>query len=275
MTRSEIRKLQRLLLPRDYRVLDSVDTYRLLTTRHIQRLHFDVPHSTPVAAARACSRVVARLRELGVLRSLERRIGGVRAGSAGFVWYVGPAGERLLRATAAGGSRGRRNYGEPSRHFVDHTLAVADLAVQTTEITRHGDVELLEIEAEPASWRQALSSHGTVRWLKPDLRLVTATTAYEHHWFVEVDLATEHLPVIRRQCAAYQTYRATGRYQSEHSLFPIVLWVTPDDTRTIAIRRCILRDPALDDALFQVCSRFEYAAHLDVTAHATAPGDDP
>jgi hypothetical protein len=119
---------------------------------------------------------------------------------------------------------------------------------------------VLQVEAEPASWQQSLSPQGTLQWLKPDLRLVTASGDYEHHWFIEADMATEHLPVIRRQCAAYQAYRATGRYQAAHGLFPAVLWVVPGPARAAAIRAAVGAAPGLDPALFRVCTATEYLA---------------
>ena len=231
MTRSDVANLRDRLTDRDLAVLQDVAKFRLLTTRQIQRLHFDTAHATPVAAARACNRTLARLRDARVLRALERRIGGVRAGSAGFVWYLGPSGERLLQTLDPSAVGGRHNYREPSRHFVEHTLAIAELAVQTIEAERAGDLEVLELQTEPASWQQSLSRFGTTQTLKPDLRLVTASGDYEQHRFVEADMATEHLPVILRQCAAYQAFRATGRYQAAHGLFPAVLWVTPTPAR--------------------------------------------
>ena len=122
---------------------------------------------------------------------------------------------------------------------------------------------MLRIDTEPASWQQSLSRHGTAQWLKPDLRLVTATADDEFHWFVEADLATEHLPVILRQCAAYEAFRATGRYQAEHGLFPAVLWVTPTPARAAALRAAVAASAAsggLDSALFLVCTADEFGA---------------
>lgn len=269
MTRLDIDILRDHLTDRDEAVLRDVEKYRLLTTRQIQRLHFDPVHPTGVASARACNRTLARLRDADVLRALERRIGGARAGSAGFIWYVGPAGDRLLQTLDPNSARGRRNYREPSRHFVEHTLAVAELAVQAIEAAMAGDVEVLELQTEPASWHQSLSKHGTVQWLKPDLRMVTAAGEYEHHWFIEADLATEHLPVILRQCAAYQEFRATGRYQATHGLFPAVLWVAPTQARVAAVRAAVAGDSGLDPAVFQVCTADEY---LSVITGPMKPG---
>jgi hypothetical protein len=266
--RSSLAALKDQLVDRDYVLLESVEKYRLLTTKQIQRLHFNRMHPTPVAAARACTRTLTRLRDLGVLRELQRRIGGVRAGSAGYVWYIGPAGERLRHDRHPEARSARRNYREPSRYFVDHTLAVTELAVQAIEADRAGDIKVLTVEAEPDSWQPSLSPQGTAQWLKPDLRLVTATSAEEIHHFIEVDMATEHLPVIVRQCQAYQAFRASGRYQAAHGLFPAVLWVVPTEPRAVALRAAVAatagkpRAASLDPELFSVCTQEEYLARI-------------
>lgn len=257
MTSSDL-DLKDRLTERDCEVLGDVDRFRLLTTKQIQRLHFDPGHPTPTASARACNRALSRLRELRVLRALQRRIGGARAGSAGFVWFVGPAGERLVRAVNPQESPSRRNYGEPSRHFVEHTLAIAELAVQTIEAGRRGLLEILELQTEPGSWQRSLSPFGTTQTLKPDLRIVSALGDYEEHWFIEVDMASEHLPVILRQCAAYEAFRATGRYQAAHGLFPAVLWVAPSPARAAAVRGAVGRTKGLSGDLFGVCTTTEY-----------------
>lgn len=254
MTRSDLDALADRLTERDVCLIRDVEKYRLLSTKQIQRLHFDHVHPTPTASARACNRTLSRLREARVLKTLQRRIGGARAGSAGFVWYIGPAGERVLRALDPRASSGRRNYQEPSRHFVNHSLAIAELAVRAIEAERHGDLEILELETEPTSWQQSLSPFGVVQTLKPDLRLVTAEGDYEQHWFIEADMASEHLPVILRQCAAYEAFRATGRYQAAHGVFPAVLWVTPTESRAAAVRAAVAGSPAL----FQVCTAEGY-----------------
>jgi hypothetical protein len=135
--------------------------------------------------------------------------------------------------------------------------------VQTLSASRSGLIEVLQIQTEPSSWQPSLSPHGTALWLKPDLRLVTASGEYEHHWFIEADMATEHLPVILRQCAAYDAFRATGRYQAAHGLFPVVLWVAPGEPRAAAIRTTVVQAAAkgqLDADLFRVCTTEEYAS---------------
>ncbi len=254
MTRSDADVLRERMADRDFALLRDVDKFRLLTTKQIQQLHFDPHHPTALASARACNRALSRLRDFGVLKSLQRRIGGARAGSAGFVWYVGPAGERLMQLIEPTAPGGRRNYRELSRHFVDHTLAVADVAVRIIQAERHGELELLELQTEPSSWQPFLSRFGTTQILKPDLRIMTAQSDFENHWFIEVDLASEHMPVIMRQCTVYEAFRATGRYQATYGLFPAVVWVCPTVARAEAIQAAVAATAGLDPALFTACA---------------------
>ncbi|MCA4996799.1 replication-relaxation family protein [Tsukamurella tyrosinosolvens] len=262
MTASNLDHLRAQLTDRDHAVLCDVERFRLLSTKQIQRLHFDAVHPTPLAAARACTRALSRLHDLGILRHLSRRIGGVRAGSAGYVWYIGPVGDRLLKALTPRTRPGRRNYREPSLHFVAHTLAIAEVAVQVREAERRDTVEVLTLQTEPASWQPSLSEHGILQTLKPDLQLALALGDDEHHWFIEIDRATEHLPVIVRQCQAYQLFFATGRYQATHDVFPCIVWVAPDRRRQTQLAHRIATDPKIDDRLFTVITTAEVGLTL-------------
>lgn len=98
---------------------------------------------------------------MGLIDHLARRIGGVRAGSGGLVWYLTHAGERLLRLHEQSVSPVRRFF-EPSPHFLAHSLAVAEIAVQLTELCRktHG-AELAALQPEPECWR-TYSEYGTL-----------------------------------------------------------------------------------------------------------------
>jgi hypothetical protein len=245
--------LQEQLTDVDLAVLDDVERFRLLTSQHIEHLHFTAGR-TPGAAVRACNRALSRLREAGLLATLARRIGGVRRGSAGLVWHLAPLGERL-QSLRRGQPLRRRRVSEPSRHFVAHTLAVADLAVEINQAAHSRQFEVLRLETEPANWQPSLTSAGVATWLKPDLLVTTAANGYEQHWFLETDLDTEHLPVIRRQNQAYQTHRSSGRYQAEHGVYPVVLWVAPTERRAAAIRRAVGADADGQDPAVRACSR--------------------
>ncbi|GJM39002.1 MAG: hypothetical protein DHS20C19_23690 [Acidimicrobiales bacterium] len=218
----QLEDLRRSLTRRDLDVLASVDQYRLLTTTQLQRLHF-ADHRSDASAARVCRRVLARLTDHRVLVRLRRRVGGVRAGSAGHIHAVGPLGHRLLDP------KRQKRWREPGTVFVDHTLAIAELAISTLEHAA-ADQHVLVVETEPSCWRTFTHRH-TPMTVKPDLALVTATRAHEWRWFIEVDLGTESGPAIGRKCRIYDTYWRSGVEQHRHDVYPRVLWVASSRER--------------------------------------------
>jgi hypothetical protein len=234
------------LSERDLGVIRQVAELRLMSARQIQALHFpDAEHDNEQAATRARQRVLERLTRERLLIRLERRIGGVRAGSAGFVLALGPVGQRVL---AIGGPR-RRSY-EPTLRFVDHTLAVAQLIVDVTVASRRGLLDLLDVQAEPRCWRE-FSDMGGRRLLRPDAFLALGSGEYELRWFIEVDRASESLPVIVRKCRLYADYYQSGREQAaQGGVFPRVCWVVPDEPRAERVRQAIEQDRSLPERLF-------------------------
>ncbi len=242
------------LTDRDVLVLEDLEQYRLLTTRQLQRLHLPVrplgDHASTSAATRGTTRILGGLESLGMIARLERRIGGMKYGSASAAWHLGGAGDRYLRARR--GDPARRRYGEPGLVFVTHTLAVADIAVTLRERAGAGHFDLLELTAEPTCWRAFTGAAGEAVTLKPDLFSVTADASTETHSFVEVDLGTEHLPAVLRKCRVYQQYERTGIEQAAHGLFPAVVWLVPSVKRADAIRGAIDADRSLDASLFWV-----------------------
>jgi len=166
----KISELQRHLTSRDLELLRSLETFRLLTTGQIRRLHF-TDHVTTNSAARTTVRVLGRIEGHGLIIRLTRRIGGIDKGSTANIWQLAATGERLLRALD--GDPNRRRFVEPSEPFTQHTLAVAELALQVIEGTRRGDFEALTLQTEPDCWRSWVGAAGTEEWVKPDLFLVT------------------------------------------------------------------------------------------------------
>jgi hypothetical protein len=247
------------LSDRERAVLQSLATWRYLSTNQLQRLHF-ADHATVGAASRICRRVLQRLGELRVIEHLERRIGGIRAGSASFVWRVGPVGDRLLRAANGAGARARRK--EPSWRFLDHCLAVTDCYLALVEAGRRGRLELLTYQAETACWRPYLGPHGALETLKPDLYAVTASGDFEDSWFIEVDRGTESLPTLLGKCRQYARYRQTGREQAARGVFPAVLWVVPDEARARALVRGIRRAHGTDQNVFRVTTAASFATAI-------------
>ena len=100
---------------------------------------------SPSSAARSVRRVLARLTAHGVLARLERRVGGVRAGSAGYVYYLGPIGQRLIAYWEGRGLVRGRFRPEPGGRYVRHRLAVSELYVQLRSADRSGELDLLSL----------------------------------------------------------------------------------------------------------------------------------
>lgn len=228
ISKQQLEELDLALSDRDRQVLLSIQKYRYLLTGQVQRLHF-LEATTQTAALRAASRNLKKLKELGLLDSLSRRIGGVRAGSSGLVWYLTHAGERLLRLRDHKPYPSKRFF-EPSPHFLAHGLAVAEISIRLTEICREHASSLSVLELEPDCWR-TYSDYGAMVSLKPDLFAVTVSDDYEDRWFFEIDLATESPAKVIEKCDRYHKYYRTGLEQEESEVFPLTVWLVPDNTR--------------------------------------------
>ena len=185
----------------------------------------------------------------------------MRAGSASYVYAIGPVGQRLL-----GRDEPRRRFREPSATYAHHTLAIAQLVTDLTVRSRSGQVEILQLQAEPACWRTSTAGMAGTTLLRPDLFVGLVTMEYEYRWFIEVDLGTEHLPTLLRKCQAYEAYYRSGREQHEHGVFPRVLWLMHSAERVERLQAAIEQDTRLTSALFSVVMN-EQA----ITAMAGAP----
>lgn len=230
-SRAGVVALRDRLTERELGLASQVAQLRLLSGRQIEALYFPRElHATAEAAARDCRRVLARLVHERVLVRLARRVGGVRAGSASFVYALGPVGQRLLD-----GQRARPRRYEPSAAFVDHQLAVSQLVVDLTLAERRGRLEILTVEGEPACWRTLPAVGRSV--LRPDLYLAIGAAELEYRWFVEVDRGTHHRPALVRKAQLYESYYRSGIEQATDEVFPRVAWITPDATRAARLRQ--------------------------------------
>ncbi len=246
---------------RDIGVLHDVDRFRLLTSRQLELLHF-ADSATPLTAARTARRVLRRLTAAGLLHRLERRVGGPYGGSSGYVYALTDAGSRLLDE-GEGGERPRRRLREPSLPFLRHTLAIAELYVELLVQERlRADMALLDVQTEPACWRLWARLDGASEVLRPDLYLALGVGDDELRWFVEVDLASEHLPTLKRKCRAYQAYYDSGVEQMREGVFPRVLWVAPDERRAAQIERLVDQERGLTPGLFVVATTERALARL-------------
>jgi hypothetical protein len=252
ISRGRLEDIRARLSERDLEILTSLATSRFLTSNQIRRLHF-ADHATNAAAIRSSNRALARLAALELVCNLDRRVGGVRAGSASNVWSLTEIGGRLLQLSGGFDQLPKRlRAHEPTVTFLEHTLAIAEVCLRLTEAARGGDFTILELQREPDCWRAYSGVDGGVATLKPDLALVTACGDFEDHWFVEVDRDTEPPSRIVRACLRYEAYRRTSSEQKRLGIFPAVIWVVPHPKRAAALKTHLSKTPELSHSLFDV-----------------------
>lgn len=254
LSRRQLVEIGSRLGERDLEVLRSVQRYRYLLSGQVQRLHF-VDAATDTAALRATNRNIKKMKELGLIDSLARRIGGVRAGSSGLVVHITHAGERLLRLHDHRAYPARHSF-DPSPYFLAHTLAVAETSIQLMEICREYALELNVLELEPECWR-SYSGYGTMLSLKPDLYAAISSSEFEDRYFFEVDLSTESPSKVVEKCKKYHDYYRSNIEQQESGVFPLTAWIVPDDTRKASLITHIREEFKGQPKLFAVITSSE------------------
>jgi hypothetical protein len=234
-------------------VIETVARLHLMTHAQLAVLVSD-DRAAAVSRARSARRLLAHLTELRILGRLERRIGGRRAGSAGFSYYLGPAGQRVIAYWRGDGLVRGRLRPEPGGRYVRHRLAVSDLYVQLVLAERSGQLELLGFDAEPDCWRSYVDGFGGRTLVKPDAFARLGLGAYEDSFFVEVDLASESRPVLARKLRAYVDYFQSGHEQTAHGVFPRVLVLTTSEERRAVLVELCARLPADVWKLFTIAT---------------------
>ena len=223
VTAGQLAELRSSLTAEEWQVLRDVQAMRLATARDLHALH---ALRAPLNV-RSFRRLLRRLVDQRLLAHLpERSIGGRRAGSAGWVHTLGPAGRRLLLP----GDPGRRPW-TPRPSWLNHAVAVSHLYVELRQLEAVTDLKLRSFDAEPACWRTFTGRFGEHQVLKPDAFVVTTQGGYQFVRFIEVDLATESPATLVRKLTVYYRYYQSGIEQLRHDLFPEVLWLVPTDAR--------------------------------------------
>ncbi len=234
-------------------VLEWLLAHRYATTHQLRAACFTQTGRSEMAAARATTRALRRLEDIGLIRPLQRRVGGLQAGSAVGIYQLTPGGYRV-----AGGTAGRFRSHEPSPRLLGHWLAIGDV-----HVALQGIAAQVEVQVEPASWRRYTGLGGETKWLQPDLAVVLrgrdADGAYESRWFIEVDLGTEGFARLERKALGYETYLQTGIEQDRHGVFPLVLWLfagdnNRDGTRQARFASLVERSSRLTTALYRFAS---------------------
>lgn len=246
----------------DRSLLTFLNQAKLATTRQLARLFYaDSP--SPETAIRRTNFTTQRLKQEGLIRHLDRRIGGVRKGSASYVWQITFKGLKILKAKDDSVTLRYKNQYEPSQHHVEHTLAITEVFVETVEVTRNtNQIALERFSFEPASWRDYQKSFGLGVTIKPDAYLELVNGDYEDHYFLELDRSTESLSRVVNTCKKYIDYYRSGIEQRQQGIFPYVLWIVPDDKRKLAISKAIQKELFNFWELFTVITLDDYQDYI-------------
>jgi hypothetical protein len=251
-----IERLADQLSDRDRAIIRDLARVRVLTGSQLSRLHFT--DLSPSSRDRTRRRVLARLVDLGIVTTLARRTGGARAGSAGLVFALDSAGQRLLPLLGDGDqpSRTRRPW-TPGALFLAHTLDVSELYVGLREAERTAALELGRFAVEAAAWHP--TGFGGV--IKADAYMVLRAGEVEDTWWAEVDRATESLPTLRGKLLAYVDFANTGQLGPD-GVVPRVLVTAPHEKRLTAIQELITSLPEPAAALIQATLFSQAITHL-------------
>lgn len=252
-----VERLMQTLSVRDWQIVESVYLLRVVSGSQLQRLHFSDHGSRSQSVMRW--RVLKRLVDARVLVPLERRVGTARRGSAASSYALDSAGLRLMRlkAYADAPELPVRRPRLPGERFIAHMLAVSEVYVNLVERSRRERWVLDGFQAEPESWVK----NGLGGWLKPDAYVKLRAGAITDFWWLEVDLATESLPTVRRQLLAYLDFVARGQLGPD-GIYPRVLIGVPTEARLRALRMVCMQLPEPASVMFRVSELADMAAVL-------------
>lgn len=243
-------------------LLEFLDKARYATSRQLASLFF-TSSTNPATQLRRANFTLMKLTNQGLLHRLDRRIGGVRAGSGSFVYGITLKGLKILKQQDEAVILRYKNTYEPSLGHLEHTLAVTQLYLEAVQLDRREvTVKLERFDFKPKSWRGYSTIAGTGSTLKPDAYLQLTNGSFEDSYFIELDRNTESLARIVNKCKQYIAYYRTGIDQRQNEVFPFVLWVVPDDNRKQALAKVIQADLYNDWELFSVVTLDEFSSHL-------------
>ena len=235
--------------PMQARLLALVAAHRFATTTQLARLTAP-EYASPASALRQTQRHLASLAQQRLLTSLERRVGGWQGGSAVTIWAVTTRGQRLVAVDEGEGEVPRRQRPrEVSTTFLDHLLAITEVRTSIEEAVRQEADTEVAVALEPDCWRTALSPSGQVQVLRPDLAVTITSPAYEDRYLIEVDRATENPGRVIATCWRYQEHQAQA---GDGDVFPLVVWLVPNDRRRHRLERAIAHSTGLLRDLFRV-----------------------
>ena len=238
--------------PMQARLLALVAAHRFATTTQLARLTA-LEYASPASALRQTQRHLASLAQQRLLTSLERRVGGWQGGSAVTIWAATTRGHRLVAAENGEWEEvpRRQRSREVSTTFLDHLLAITEVRTSIEEAVRQEVDTEAAVALEPDCWRTRLGPSGQVQVLRPDLAVTITSPAYEDRYLIEVDRATENPGRVIATCWRYQEHQAQAS-DGDDGVFPLVVWLVPNDRRRHRLERAIAHSTGLLRDLFRV-----------------------
>ena len=239
--------------PMQARLLALVAAHRFATTTQLARLT-TLEYASSASALRQTQRHLANLAQQRLLTSLERRVGGWQGGSAVTIWAATTRGQRLVAAENGEDEEvpRRQRPREVSTTFLDHLLAITEVRTSIEEVVRQEADTEAAVALEPECWRTRLGPSGQVQVLRPDLAVTVTSPAYEDRYLIEVDRATENPGRVIATCWRYQEHQAASSQASDGDVFPLVVWLVPNDRRRHRLERAIAHSTGLLRELFRV-----------------------
>jgi hypothetical protein len=257
LTTARLTQLAQQLPSRYTTVLPHLARTRVLTGAQLDRL-LATAQETTQSTARVRRRIMHRLRDCGLVATLERRIGGVRAGSAGHIYTLTTAGHRFIEIKNTQSILPRRRHAQaPGKLFIAHTIAISEIYVRLVEESRTHNFRIATFATEPCCWWP----QGNGNYLRPDAYTVLRASTHSDCWWLEIDNNTESLPRIRQKCSTYLEFFHLGGV-GPHNAPPRVLFTAPDQQRTAAITDTISTVSAPTTEMITVTTHKEAAEYL-------------
>jgi hypothetical protein len=224
-----------LVSARDVEIIHLIARFNMLSSGHVNELLFQA-NTTNVP----CNRVLGRLAKNKYLATIEKRmVGGTGGGSGQVCYQLGSKGWALVR---------REGRYWPFRSVNYHSLAIADAYVKLVRAEREGDIEIAGLSTEPDSWLTIAGAD-----LRPDLLIEVAIPAKEMNvtLWLEVDQGTERQKQLKEKLARYwHAYQHAT--EADMKVFPVILFLVPDDERVKEINWLINSGPDEAKPLFRV-----------------------
>ena len=238
-----LRSLMEELTPRYTTPLPHLARARLLSGAQLDRLLVD-PELSPDTVGRVRRRIMTRLAGAGLVAMLGRRVGGVRAGSAGHIYTLTTAGHRFLALLNGGPEPARKQPSPtPGDLFLTHTLAVSGIYVDLIEHSRGGAFDVHTFTTEPHCWHPI----GNGATLRPDAYTILRAGERGQCWWLEIDNGTEIVPRLRAKIRVYRDH-VNGGGVGPDGVPPRLLFTAPDQARANLINDLLTHDDATTSA---------------------------